>query len=119
MLNLNNIEEFLFEDQKIRKILPEFINLFDQWKLAKITPALRSLGKRSVLELMNSLNEEHLSKLSNYFSTKVTIDKIDYRIVKNYTWDESQVEQELSKINSFGNYAIHKEGNNISITFWR
>lgn len=116
-LDPTNAEELIFYDSNIRNIFPEFHQLFQQWEFSKLSPALKPLGKKSILDMLNSLTKEHIDKLSGYFKTEVTIDKIDYHTVKNI-----QVSlDELSEIQLEGlkNLALSRKGNQIYICSWK
>ena len=118
-LNLNNVEELVFFDKTLQNLLPEFRYLFDQWKLAKMSPALRTLGKRTLMDFMNDIGKEHIQILEHHFKTKVTIDKLDYHVVRNYTFSASELEGELNKIKGFANFSTHRDGNQVYLSFWR
>jgi len=70
-LNITNIEELIFHDQKVRTLLPEFQNLFQQWQFAKIHD-LRSVRQQCVLSFLNSANDNHMAVLKGYFKCEVT-----------------------------------------------
>jgi hypothetical protein len=116
-IDLVNAEELIFYDSNIRNIFPEFHQLFQQWDFSKLSPALRPLGKKSIVDFLNALTKEHNDKLSEYFKTKVTIDNLDYSIVKN-----TQISlNELSAIHLAGlsNIAISRREDQIYICSWK
>ena len=118
-INLNNIEELIFYDKKLYKLLPEFKHFFDQWILAKRHPELRQLGRRSVIDLLNSLENEHIAILDNYFNAKVTLDKLDYHLVQNYDFNLNEAEEKLSELKGFSNFSSYRNGDRLYISFWR
>lgn len=118
-INLDNVEELLFYDKSVHKLLPEFAHLFSQWILARQSPALRPLGKRSILDLMNSLQDTHLELLSKHFGTLVTIDKLDYRAVKTFAFNIEEAETMLNSIVGLDNFVVSRDGEQLYISFWR
>ena len=39
----------------------------DKWRLAQMTSGLRQMGKEAILELLNSIEDEHKNLLEGYF----------------------------------------------------
>ena len=118
-INLNNIEELIFYDKKLCKLLPELKHCFDQWTLAKRFPELRPMGRRAIMDLLNSLENEHIAILENYFNTKITLDKLDYHLVKNYDFSLDEAEEKLSEIKGFANFSSYRNGDRLYLSFWR
>src|SRR5262252_10640643 len=96
-LNLQNVEQIIFMDAGARRLLPDFKHLFDSWTLATKVTALRNLGKRSLLDFLNGLRDDHLQSLSAHFREQVTVDTLDYHIVRNVETGIEEVVEELSK----------------------
>ena len=119
IINLQNIEGLIFRDKKVQKLLFDFNQQFNQYLLATKVPGLRSLGKRSVIDVLNNLREEHIVKLREYFNTEITIDRIDYHIVKNYNSDISELESNLCDFQGFQDLCLYRKDNQIYISFWR
>jgi hypothetical protein len=118
-INLKNIEELVFESGLLKKLLPEFIPEYDQWRLSKMSPSLRQLGKRTLIKFINGLNDEHILILECHFGTKITIDKLDYHIVKNYEFPTSKLENELNEIQGLENFTTYTDGVHTYLSFWR
>ena len=118
-LNLQNVEELIFYDKKLQQLLPEFKNLFDSWTLAIRVPTLRSLGKRAVSDFLSGLLSEHINIIEKYLETNVVVDKLNYRIVKNYSFSLEKLEAELNIIETFPNLSITRNGEQVYISFWR
>ena len=55
-INLLNAEEILFLNKEIRDNLPEFRQIFQQWDFAKSTLVLRSIAKKSIMDLLNNIS---------------------------------------------------------------
>lgn len=117
-INLQNIEDLVFLDKKLQSQLPEFRHFFDQWRLAQHAPALRPMGRRAMLDLLNSL-DNHNALLSRYFGTSVTIDKLDYHLVKNYDFPLEGIETEINKVEGYMNFSAYRDKDHFYISFWR
>jgi hypothetical protein len=117
-INLKNIEELIFFDKKIQDLLPEFRHYFDQWQLGQRIPGMKTLGQRSVFELLNSLNETQIKKLEEYFSEEILVDKINHRLTDCYSWQTDEP-NELCKFTGYKDFCIHKSKDKIQATFWR
>jgi hypothetical protein len=117
-LNLQNIEELIFYDKKVQRLLPEFRHLFDQWRLGKQVPGMQAIGKRSVFDLLNGLEPYHVQKLEEYFAAKIILDKIDYSIIVHY---EGGLEEpaELCRYSNFKEFCVYRDADNFYISFWR
>ena len=116
-INIKNIEEQIFFDKKIHKLFPEFRHLFDQWQLSKQFPGFGNLGNRSVLDLLNSIEEKHLRILEEYFGTTILLNKIDSRIVRHYQSELNN--SELCEFSGYKEFCIHRDKDKINISFWR
>lgn len=120
LLNLQNIEELIFLDSTVRTLLPDLRHIFDQWLLSKRVPTLRSLRLRSLMDMLNSLKNEHVRKLEEYFQDSLALDKLDYHIVRNATLSLCfNADKELSDYVGYGNFTISRDAEQIYISFWR
>lgn len=120
LINLQNIEELIFFDNTAHALLSDLRHIFDQWLLSKRVPTLRSLRLRSLMDMLNSLNNEHIRKLEEYFQDSIALDKIDYHIVRNVTLPLGfNATKELSDFVSYGNFSISRDAEQIYISFWK
>jgi hypothetical protein len=117
-INLQNIEELIFFDKKAHALFPEFRHFFDQWQLGQRIPGMKTLGQRSVLELLNSLDEIRIRKLEEYFSDTILVDKIDHRLAACYDWQIGEAD-ELCEFTGYRDFCIHRDKDRIYATFWR
>jgi len=115
ILNLQNIENLIFYNDKMQSLLPEYKHLFDSWKLSTKHPFLRNLGKRSIVDFMNSLTESNIAILSKYFGDTIKIEDIDYHIVKH----TAQSINELHLEDTFLNVVLYRNKDQLYISSWR
>ena len=121
-INIQNVEELIFYDQKLQKLLPEFSSLFGQWKLAKQYPDLRSLGKRSIIDFLNKVTEEQTKIIEKHLGARVKFARIDSRIIRNYKFELKDFEESLdglNEIDGFSNFFVSRNESQIYISFWR
>lgn len=120
-INFLNIEQFLFLDKNAQDKLPEFRNDFESWKISQMAPGLRQLGQKSLMNVLNGMNEEHLKKLSDYFGKQVFIGKLNASIVEHYNMnvENNKESEELCKYSEFREFCITRKKNEIKATFWR
>jgi hypothetical protein len=119
ILNLQNVEDLVFFDKKVWDTLPEFRPLFEQWALSKRVPGMQNLGKRSLIDFLNSLEKSHLDKLEEYFHDIIVLDKIDYHTVQNYNGKIDEIQSELCRFEGFVDFSAYRKGDQISLTFWK
>ena len=116
-INLSNVEEIVFYDKSLQRKLPAFKHLFDQWTLAMQAPTLRSLGKRSILDFLNNLENEHIAIIEKHLGSKITIEQLDYHIVQHY--DFSLESADLDGLQTYSDFAIFRNEDQLYISFWR
>ena len=117
-INLQNIEQLLFFDKKAQALLPEFRHFFDQWQLGQRIPGMKTLGQRSVLELLNSLNEKHIRKLEEYFNEEILVGKLDHRLVAHHEWSIGKADG-LCQYAGYRDFCLSLKGDKAYISFWR
>lgn len=116
-VNLQNVEELIFYDKKLQSLLPAFTQYFKQWELSIKAPILKQIGKRAILDFMNEVDDEHLQIIGKYLGARIKIDKLDYNIVKSYQLDVDKAK--LDEVDTYPNFAIHRNADQLYISFWR
>lgn len=118
-INLHNVEELIFHDFEIQKLLPEFMPTFNLWHLSRMTPTMRQQGKRAVFDLLNTLEPEHLQILSSYFGREVTLKKVNCDLVEHLDCGLDEAASALSEVEGFVDFAVHRDNDHLYICFWR
>lgn len=120
-INLKNIEELVLKNPKAKSLFPDLRHLFDQWLMSYRFPALDTMRKQAIMDLLNSLDGTHIEKLARLLSDMVFIEKLDYHIVKNLNFpiDSFSIERELTNYDSYANIALSRSADQIYITMWR
>ncbi len=118
-LNLTNVEELVFYDQRAQRLIPHHQSFFKQWKLAKMTPALRSLGKRAILDFINALTLDDIKVLETHFGNEITLTKVNYNLVSNYSCLLDDAEEILSEVEGFVDFTVYRDKDHLYISHWR
>lgn len=116
LININNVEDLVFMDKSVWSRIPELSHLRDQWRLSKMTPSLRAMGKKAMLDFLND-SKSYEDSLSEYFGRKVTIDKVEPNSVKNSEFSVS--EDHVNPEDAFSEICLHREGEKVGMTLWR
>jgi|688.fasta_scaffold719042_3 hypothetical protein len=122
ILNFSNVEDLIFYDSSLhKKLSPDFFSIFEQWKLSKRISYLRDMGKRSLLDFLNLIDDENLKILEEHFNNKVVVEKLDYNIVENFKipLEESNICDTLCNIVGYNYYNTWRDDQFLYITFWR
>ena len=121
-LNLTNIEELVFYDREVQKLLPDtFFSVFEQWRIAKRLPMLSSVGKQAVLDFLNTVTDQEIETLELYFGQKINVEKLNYSVsinIKVPLSKESEICNQLCDIN-FNYFSTWRDEEYLYISFWR
>ena len=71
------------------------------------------------MQLLSSITEEQLNRLSKHFGMPVTLNTIDHLLVKNLKISIDEAEKVLNETDVFQELSISRDGNNIYISSWR
>jgi hypothetical protein len=115
-INLKNIEELIFFDKKIQQVLPEFKHFFDQWLIGKKVPGLAEMSTKSVLGLLEAIQEDHIRKLEEYFDQKILVVKINTNLVKNVSLD---LDENLCGFIEYKDFCAYRNKDELFLSFWR
>ena len=74
-INLGNIEQVILFDSNVLKLFDDLTDI-NKWKFGK-KYNLEHATKESMINLLNSIDENQIIKLSNYFNCEVIVEKIN------------------------------------------
>lgn len=119
ILSLQTVEELIFLDKEVQKLLPEFSDTFGAWHLGK-RGGLNLLSKKALFDFLNNLEGNHIRKLETYFNAQITLRKTDSNLIHNFTMSIDDVDKVLNDFGEFqGDLSISREGNQMYICLWR
>lgn len=119
VINIINVEELVFYDKEVWKGMPELVHLRDQWRVSKMSPALRGMGKKAISDFLKIAKGKHEATLSKRFGMEVTIDRIETRVVKNMEISASEEFPDIDPEIDPNGLSVHREGERVFLTFWR
>jgi hypothetical protein len=117
-LNLSNVEELVFYDRNLQAKLPEFSNSFNVWTFS-LRAGFGPIGKKTVMDFLNGLKEDHIEILEKHFKDKITVERSDYHIVRHQQVALDNAEEGLNQMQGFPNISIHRDENQLYISHWR
>jgi hypothetical protein len=121
-INFSNVEELIFRNEELKNLFSsQFFHYFEQWKLSVRIPMLRQIGKQAVLDLLNSLKDEHVEILEDYFGERVMVETLNYKIVENIKIPLHEIEICDQLCNIIGSYyfTTWRDENYLYISLWR
>lgn len=114
----HNAEQLLFLNREVWNVIPDLRSFRDQWNLSRMSPELRQTGRRAVLDFLDSTNFDHEKALSDHFGADVTIDKAQHRTVTSESFGLDE-HPPMDGTWDYAGFGCHRDGEKISITFWR
>jgi hypothetical protein len=118
-INIQNVEDVIFYDPEVWRKLPDLAHLRDQWRMSKISPVLRAMGKKALLDFLKISKNTHEKALSLHFGQSVTIDRIDRNLVKNLEISISEEDFMMESDESYTGLSAYRKEDKLYITFWR
>ncbi len=117
-INLKNVEQLIFMDKSVQRLLPKYKYLFDQYNLSFMIPGMRSLAQRSVLDFLNAADGDAVAVLEGHFGQVVSIGKLQDALVEHYDCYIDDHEG-LCAFSDFKEFCITRRGREAKLTFWR
>lgn len=120
-INIHNVEELIFQNNKIWRDLPDITHLRDHWRMSKISPIFKAMGKKAILDFLNKTNKDHEKIISKHLGTSVTINKIDRNLVRNMEFPIEEAEELLNLFSEdlYPYFNTYRTKDKIYVTFWR
>ena len=116
ILNLLNTEKIIFLDYKLRKLLPDFQNIFFSWGIAQQLPELKPLAQKIIIDFLNQLEEKHIKTISDYLNEEVILEQINPNIIDNFQTSIYNIEDYLSSPEAV---IACRDGDQVYISSWR
>lgn len=118
-INLNNVEELVLKDSRLRSMLPDLQSYFDTWLLGQRVAGLRSLASRTKVDLLHAIQPQHIAIISKYLGSEVTIRPFNSNTVTNCDCSVRDTLQCLDGLAEHAEIVVYRHGENIHITAWR
>jgi hypothetical protein len=118
-LNFSNVEDLVFFDSELQKILFRHFSLFEQWRLGKRIPYLRELGRQAILDLLNALNDEDVVVMETYFGDRIRVERLNYGIARSYRIPLSEACETLCGVEGLNYFDTWRDETHLYISFWR
>jgi len=115
ILDFYNIEDLIFNNVDLRKLLIKYDDIFNNWVNFKIFGNTTKINHLKI-NFLNILNEDDLFKISDYYKEKVSIKKISNNIVGNFSYD---LDNFNLNIESYKNFCIFRNNKKVFLTCWR
>ncbi len=118
-INLNNIEDLVLKDARLRSLMPDLQGYFDTWFTGQYLTGSRTLASRSKLELLQAIHSQHLAIISKYLDQEVSIRTFDSNVVTNR---ECNVEDTLICLDGLAEYSeivVYRHDDKVHLTAWR
>lgn len=121
ILNSSNIEDVVLRNSGLLNKLSHHKDHIQQWTLGQMIPALRPTGQKAKIDLLNKLTEGDLEVIREYLKLdSLTIEMLDYTMVKNHTTNVADIEGFLNGGNVMLNdFCVAREGEQLYICTWR
>lgn len=118
-INLENIEQIIFQNPTIFSCLPELKPYLGQWKLSQSIPGMKDLGKRAVLNLMSILDDKMLSRMGDCIGEELSILKTSDKLVESVSCNIEALHDIICNYDGFVDMCLYRESEKVDLTFWR
>lgn len=120
-INIQNVEEIIFKNNEIWRYLPDIRYFRDQWRLSKISPVFKAMGRKALLDFLNKVGPEHEKIISEKLGEEITIEKLDYLVVKNMELEIEDAELDLNLVSEslYSYFSTYRTKDKLYVTFWR
>jgi len=120
-INIQNVEDVIFNDSNLWKKISDLRHIRDQWKLSKMSPVLKAMGQKAKLDFLNNSKKIHEDIISKHLGTTVTISKIDKNVVKNVelSIEDAELDLNLKSESLYPYFSTYLKNKKLKITFWR
>lgn len=117
VLNFQNIEDLVLKNKKIISEIKDLRHITEQWLLTYRLPFMKNLRKQCVIDLLNSLNDDHVKIIENHLEDTIVISRLDRDISKNLECDLNDIK--IGDVSEFQNFTLSRDSDKMYFTFWR
>lgn len=117
-INLVNIEQVIFSDSNALKLLDDLTLIINKWKFSKVHN-MDDVNKKTQIEFLNHLNEDHVLKLKNYFKDDVVIEKLDNNLSYNDIVYIDDSDGYFNNLETEYNLTLYRDRDKLYLTYWR
>lgn len=118
-INLNNVEELVLKDSRLRSLLPDLQSYFDTWLLGQQVAGLKPLAARTKIDFLYAIQPQHLAVIRKYLGRELSIRTFDFRSVANCNCDIGDTLECLDGMEAYSEIVAHRDADSIRITAWR
>ena len=120
-INIQNVEELIFQNNQIWKDLPDMVYLRDHWGMSNIRPILKAVGKEVILDFLSKISKDHEKIISKHLGTSVKVTKIDRHLIKNMEFHISEAEEIINLLRDemYPYFTTYRREDTVYVTFWR
>jgi len=101
--------------------MPDLMFLRDHWRMSKISPIFKAMGKKALLDFLNKATKDHEKLISKHLGTSVTITKLDRHLIRNYEFPIEEAEDLLNLFDEdlYPYFTTYRKEDKVYVTFWR
>ena len=101
--------------------MPDIRYFRDQWRLSKISPVFKAMGKKALLDFLNKINQDQEKIIAEKLGEEILIEKLDYLVVKNMELDIEDAELDLNLVSEslYSYFSTYRTKDKLYVTFWR
>lgn len=118
-LNINNVEELIFTDKKVREFLPDYKYLFDSFDLSKVSPALKQLGIRCFNDFLKKIKKDELINVEKYLNQEIKIEDFNLDLIKNLQGNIENLEFIMPENYNNIDLVVYRKKDEVKITLWK
>ena len=120
LINFRNVDKYVVQDNQLQKKLPEFQEIFEQWKVGIRSPVFVTLAQKARLDFLSGLTTEHLNIIEQHLNDKVQIVRLNYHLTSDFSCSLDDLECFLMDHDEFDDsFCIARDATSCSISFWR
>lgn len=119
ILDINNVEQLVFNNKKVIASLPQHKQIFDSWLLSKRVPSFRNLEQKSIMDFLEKVTEEELEIISIVNNVEIdNVSKTFARTLKIKAKPE-QLALLLQGVSNFEGFCCYRNKEEVKVFLWK